>query len=171
MISGAKLRAMRSVSVWPGYVDALSAILMVVIFVLLIFAVVHFLLSEILSGQESELKLLLEAHYPPLIREGLPTIHYRIGLQAVKEEDRRILDYSELITSLGEGAGRKFIDLISSYVDGNVKSTVDEVQDKYKENYPRKSAERLVPARLTIPLSLNETQRKIILWTSISSRG
>ena len=46
---------MRSVSVWPGYVDALSALLMVVIFVLLIFAIAHFLLSQVLSSQESEL--------------------------------------------------------------------------------------------------------------------
>ncbi len=44
-----------SVSVWPGYVDALSALLMVVIFVILIFTISQFLLSEILSGQESEL--------------------------------------------------------------------------------------------------------------------
>jgi chemotaxis protein MotB len=57
MIS-AKRRAMHSVSVWPGYVDALSALLMVVIFVLLIFVVAYFLLSEILSGQESELAVL-----------------------------------------------------------------------------------------------------------------
>lgn len=45
-------------SVWPGYVDALSAILMVVIFVVLIFTLTQFLLSEILSGKESELVLL-----------------------------------------------------------------------------------------------------------------
>ncbi|MBW1942312.1 MAG: peptidoglycan -binding protein [Deltaproteobacteria bacterium] len=44
-----------SVSVWPGYVDALSALLMVVIFVILIFTISQFLLNEILSGQESEL--------------------------------------------------------------------------------------------------------------------
>jgi chemotaxis protein MotB len=48
-------RTMQSVSVWPGYVDALSALLMVVIFVLMIFTVVQFMLSEILTGQESEL--------------------------------------------------------------------------------------------------------------------
>ena len=45
-------------SVWPGYVDALSALLMVVIFVVLIFTLTQFLLSEILSGKESELMLL-----------------------------------------------------------------------------------------------------------------
>ena len=47
-------RAMGS-SVWPGYVDALSALLMVVIFVVLIFTLTQFLLSEVLSGKESEL--------------------------------------------------------------------------------------------------------------------
>lgn len=45
----------RSINVWPGFVDALSALLMVVIFVVLIFTISQFLLSEILSGQESEL--------------------------------------------------------------------------------------------------------------------
>ena len=54
MISSEK-RSMRSISVWPGYVDALSALLMVVIFVVLIFTIAQFLLSEILSGKESEL--------------------------------------------------------------------------------------------------------------------
>jgi chemotaxis protein MotB len=46
---------MRSISVWPGYVDALSALLMVVIFVVLVFTIAQFLLSEILSGKENEL--------------------------------------------------------------------------------------------------------------------
>ncbi len=42
-------------NVWPGYVDVLSALLMVVIFVLMIFTLAQFMLSKILSGQESEL--------------------------------------------------------------------------------------------------------------------
>ena len=47
-----------SVSVWPGYVDALSALLMVVIFVLMVFTFAQFLFSEIISGQESQLDTL-----------------------------------------------------------------------------------------------------------------
>ncbi len=54
MISYGK-RAVKSVSMWPGYVDALSALLMVVIFVILVFTIAQFLLGEILSGKESEL--------------------------------------------------------------------------------------------------------------------
>ena len=47
-----------SSSIWPGYVDVLSALLMVVIFVLLIFTFSQFLLSYILSDQSSELESL-----------------------------------------------------------------------------------------------------------------
>jgi len=47
-----------SISVWPGYVDALSALLMVVIFVLMVFTFAQFLFSEIISGQESQLDTL-----------------------------------------------------------------------------------------------------------------
>lgn len=47
-----------SPSIWPGYVDALSALLIVVIFVLLIFTFSQFILSYILSGQNTELQSL-----------------------------------------------------------------------------------------------------------------
>lgn len=43
---------LQSVNIWPGFVDALSALLMVVIFVLMIFMVAQFYLSNLLSGQE-----------------------------------------------------------------------------------------------------------------------
>ena len=58
-------------------------------------------------------------------------MRFRVGLQAGKDEDRRLLDYSELITTLDMGAGKKFIDLLSQYVDGNVQSTVDAVDRDY----------------------------------------
>ncbi len=51
-------RSSRSVNVWPGYVDALSALLMVVIFVLLIFTLAQFLLRQVVSDQEFALDLL-----------------------------------------------------------------------------------------------------------------
>ncbi len=45
-----------SFSIWPGYVDVLSALIMIIIFVLLIFTVSQFILSTILSDQNSELE-------------------------------------------------------------------------------------------------------------------
>lgn len=46
------------ITAWPGYVDVLSALLMVVIFVLMIFTVAQFMLSEVLHGQKNELAIL-----------------------------------------------------------------------------------------------------------------
>ena len=43
------------ITAWPGYVDVLSALLMVVIFILLVFVIAQFLLSRMLNTQESEL--------------------------------------------------------------------------------------------------------------------
>jgi chemotaxis protein MotB len=51
-------RARHPVDVWPGYVDALSALLILVIFVLLLFTFAQFLLSDLLSSQETELEVL-----------------------------------------------------------------------------------------------------------------
>jgi chemotaxis protein MotB len=45
-----------SFSIWPGYVDVLSALIMIIIFVLLIFTLSQFILSTILTDQNSELK-------------------------------------------------------------------------------------------------------------------
>ncbi|MFO7765451.1 MAG: OmpA family protein [Pelovirga sp.] len=51
-------RSSSYISAWPGFVDALSALLMVVIFVLMIFTLAQFMLSEILFGQKQELSTL-----------------------------------------------------------------------------------------------------------------
>lgn len=45
-----------SVSIWPGYVDVLSALIMIVIFVLLIFTLSQFIMSSILTDQNTELE-------------------------------------------------------------------------------------------------------------------
>ncbi len=45
-------RRRRTVDIWPGFVDALAALLMVVMFVLLLFSVGQFLLSDALVGRD-----------------------------------------------------------------------------------------------------------------------
>ncbi|MEP1328406.1 peptidoglycan -binding protein [Pseudophaeobacter sp.] len=42
-------------SIWPGFVDAMTGLLLVLMFVLTIFMVVQFVLRETITGQESEL--------------------------------------------------------------------------------------------------------------------
>ncbi|HEB96861.1 MAG TPA: peptidoglycan -binding protein [Sedimenticola thiotaurini] len=48
-------RLRTAINIWPGYVDALSALLMLVIFTLLIFTLAQVFLAETLSNRESEL--------------------------------------------------------------------------------------------------------------------
>ncbi len=44
-----------AVSIWPGFVDAMTALLLVLMFVLSIFMIVQFTLRETITGQESQL--------------------------------------------------------------------------------------------------------------------
>lgn len=48
-------RRRRGIDFWPGFVDALSALLMVLVFMLLIFTVGQFVLSDALSGRDKAL--------------------------------------------------------------------------------------------------------------------
>ncbi|EON91274.1 OmpA/MotB domain-containing protein [Marinobacter lipolyticus SM19] len=52
---GSKRRARSTINVWPGYVDALSALLMLIIFMLLIYVVSQLYLSQTLSDRNMEL--------------------------------------------------------------------------------------------------------------------
>ena len=47
-----------SIDIWPGFVDALAQLLMVIIFILLVFTVGQFYLSEALSGRDQALERL-----------------------------------------------------------------------------------------------------------------
>lgn len=83
----------QSPSIWPGYVDALSALLMVVIFVLLIFTFSQFILSYILSGQNTELQS-LHAH--------IASITELLGLERNRNEqmDKQIASLSSQVEIL-----------------------------------------------------------------------
>ena len=48
-------RGDNGLSAWPGYVDALSTLLMVIIFVLLVFVLAQAFLSVVLTGRDKQL--------------------------------------------------------------------------------------------------------------------
>ena len=52
---GSRRRSRSTTNVWPGYVDALSALLMLVIFMLLVFVVSQLYLSQTLSDRDTQL--------------------------------------------------------------------------------------------------------------------
>ena len=45
-------------TVWPGFVDSMTSLLLVLMFVLTVFTVVQFVLRDTISGQESRLTAL-----------------------------------------------------------------------------------------------------------------
>ncbi len=51
-------RSQRSTNIWPGFVDALATLLMVIIFLLMIFVLAQFFLGEALSGRDAALRKL-----------------------------------------------------------------------------------------------------------------
>ena len=51
-------RQRRSSEIWPGFVDALATLLMVIIFLVMIFVLAQFFLSEALSGRDAALQKL-----------------------------------------------------------------------------------------------------------------
>lgn len=55
MYSMGRRGARRSVNIWPGFVDGLASLLLVVIFVLMVFMVAQFFLSVALSGRDAAL--------------------------------------------------------------------------------------------------------------------
>src|SRR5438128_5125477 len=56
MALGTRRSRRPSIDIWPGFVDALAQLLMVIIFVLLVFTAGQFLLSDALSGRDKALK-------------------------------------------------------------------------------------------------------------------
>jgi len=51
-------RAQRSTNIWPGFVDALATMLMVIMFLLMVFVLAQFFLGEALSGRDQALEKL-----------------------------------------------------------------------------------------------------------------
>ncbi|MBM4274121.1 MAG: hypothetical protein FJ128_01205 [Deltaproteobacteria bacterium] len=94
---------------------------------------------------------------PP--NEGLPHLQYRLGFQIIKSEDKRILDYSELMAKVERGEGSTIIDFIDGYLTKNVVNTNDETVAKFREDYPLNSPRYFYSDN---PMPLNRSQKKIL---------
>ncbi len=58
MASLARRSRSSTADIWPGFVDALASLLMVIIFLLMVFVLAQFFLSELLAGRDQALKRL-----------------------------------------------------------------------------------------------------------------
>ena len=71
-------------SIWPGFVDAMTGLLLVLMFVLTIFMVIQFVLQETIKGQGSELDLLSSS---------------------IQQKDLELSKFSDQISTLGTALG------------------------------------------------------------------
>ncbi len=108
--TGARLQA----SIWPGFVDAMTGLLLVLMFVLTIFMVLQFVLQETITGQETQLSELNAevaalASALGLEQDRSATLGSRVGalsnelsgLQAeLAEQEGQLAEQSTIITRL-----------------------------------------------------------------------
>ncbi len=104
----------------------------------------------------------LEPHFRPIKAQQdiYPDIRCRVGFQVVRNENKKLLDYSEIMTRLESGEKNKFVNFISDYIDGNVENTQNVIDREFIEIYPIKSAGRYISDN---PLNLNSSQKRILL--------
>jgi chemotaxis protein MotB len=90
-------RRRRAFDIWPGFVDALTSLIMVMIFVLLLFAIGQFVLSDTLSGKNRALDA-LNARVAELART-----------LSLSQEQKQVLDarVAELAASLGSASSER----------------------------------------------------------------
>jgi len=89
-----------------------------------------------------------------------PPVRYRLGFQVIRDEDKRLLDYSELMTRIERGMASKLGDFLDTYVRKNVTNTTEETERNFRERYPSGSARSFIADN---PLPLNVEQKKILL--------
>lgn len=98
----ARRRTMRNPGeAWPGYVDVLSTLLLVIVFLLVVFVLAQFFLSETLSGRNAELSQL---------SRQVSELADLLSLEKKANKDLR-LNVSELTASL-QAAGAKHDKLV-----------------------------------------------------------
>ena len=93
----ASSRRRRAFDIWPGFVDALTSLIMVMVFVLMLFAIGQFVLSDTLSGKNRALDA-LNARVAELART-----------LSLSEEQKQALDarVAELAASLGTAGSER----------------------------------------------------------------
>ncbi|MGB3555835.1 MAG: peptidoglycan-binding protein, partial [Jannaschia sp.] len=132
-------------NVWPGFVDAMTALLLVLMFVLSIFMIVQFILSETISDQDAELTDLgaqvaglsralgleqqraagLEDDVTDLDGERQRQATLIATLTSIGEDlSARVASFEEQVASLIATRDRLATDL--SETEGNLTRTVDE---------------------------------------------
>ncbi|KMK68872.1 peptidoglycan -binding protein [Puniceibacterium sp. IMCC21224] len=119
-------------SIWPGFVDAMTGLLLVLMFVLTIFMVVQFVLRETISGQETELNSLSSeisalAQALGLQQRRNQALETRLGALTATLDDsaQRLAEQQSIISSLTATRDRQAAALDAA--DARIASFEDQV--------------------------------------------
>ena len=123
-------------SIWPGFVDAMTGLLLVLMFVLTIFMVIQFVLRETITGQESELDALAAE---------IVAISEALGL-----EIKTTPSFTRTGTEEGITSNKKVIDAAFSedVLKNDLNSAVIELSDNDLISGPKKTVTKEFIARL-----------------------
>ncbi len=148
------LRRRRGFDVWPGFVDALSSLIMVMIFVLLIFAIGQFVLSDTLSGKNRALAD-LDAQVAELART-----------LSLAQADKRGLEarVSELAASLGQAGSER--DALEDELDAAGARAAQLAADVSALEALKRELEAELAHRLT---ELDDSHAALVRQTDLSS--
>ena len=131
-------------AIWPGFVDAMTGLLLVLMFVLTIFMVVQFVLRETISGQETELDTLSGeiaalAQALGLEQRRNTALSNQLGaLEATLEDrDARLAEQEGIIAALTGTRDRQAAELAEA--EGRIASFEEhrELQSRCSSDSPR----------------------------------
>ncbi|RLB74573.1 MAG: hypothetical protein DRH03_00740 [Deltaproteobacteria bacterium] len=127
------------------------------------------LVKERLGAMEQFIQTQYSSHKPFILettfagisheKEGFPQIKSRIGLQIVTNEDKKLLDYSEIMTAMELGGASKFPHFIDDYIRGTVPNHQNEIDQEFSKKYPLKNPARYLPES---PIPINTSQKRIL---------
>ncbi|MGY6518147.1 MAG: peptidoglycan -binding protein [Lysobacteraceae bacterium] len=162
-MSSLAARRRRSTDFWPGFVDALSALLMVLVFVLMVFAIGQFVLSDAISDRDRTLDRL---------NAELASLAESLSMERQARE-RAVAEVGELSASLLATTGERDT-LASRLTDAQAQIEADEAEiarlgaDLDALNALKRELEAEIAARLA---QLEESRENLTVQTELSARA
>ena len=148
MLSQAR-RARTATNIWPGFVDALATLLMVIIFLLMIFVVAQFYLNDALVGRDKALDKL---------NQQIVELAELLSLERRESRDLRN-NVAQISTELQSSLAER--DNLSTQLNNllGIKANLDSAQSELAEI--RKEREALAAERAALSGELEDTYRRL----------
>jgi chemotaxis protein MotB len=163
-------RRRRSIDYWPGFVDALSSLLMVLVFVLLIYTIGQFVLSDQLSGRDKALtqlraELAQLADVLAMEKKARTDAELRIGELSASLESTRA-ERDGLRISLGETEAQLSSTQIA--LEGKESELAKAVADLAALTELKRQLEAEIASRLA---ELDEKSTKLVEQTELTNEA